>query len=80
MLYDDGRKLLNSRFIRKDEVIISGGSVAFDAHLVDIGEPQGNHQNQTEVNIHGNNRNVVRKTRIMHDHNCLNADKSVVKG
>ncbi|XP_031390016.1 uncharacterized protein LOC116202562 isoform X2 [Punica granatum] len=41
MLYDASRKLLGSRFLKKDEIIGSGFSVTFDAHLVDIGEPEG---------------------------------------
>ncbi|KAK0587813.1 hypothetical protein LWI29_029299 [Acer saccharum] len=80
MLYDDGRKLLNSRFLKKDEVIRSGESVSFDAHLVDIGEPQ-EHRLQMDVNLEGFNSNVVQKTEIMHkQQNSLRAYKSVVKG
>ncbi|XP_057417670.1 uncharacterized protein LOC130711909 isoform X2 [Lotus japonicus] len=40
-LFDSSRNLLDSRFLKKDETIISGESIAFDAHLVDIGEDQG---------------------------------------
>ncbi|KAI9174627.1 hypothetical protein LWI28_020301 [Acer negundo] len=80
MLYDDGRKLLNSRFLKKDEVIRSGESISFDAHLVDIGEPQ-EHRLQMDVNLEGFNSNVVQKTEIMHkQQNSLRAYKSVVKG
>ncbi|TXG50711.1 hypothetical protein EZV62_023235 [Acer yangbiense] len=80
MLYDDGRKLLNSRFLKKDEVIRSGESISFDSHLVDIGEPQ-EHRLQMDVNLEGFNSNVVQKTEIMHkQQNSLRAYKSVVKG
>ncbi|KAK2664327.1 hypothetical protein Ddye_002901 [Dipteronia dyeriana] len=80
MLYDDGRKLLNSRFLKKDEVIKSGESISFDAHLVDIGEPQ-EHQLQMDVNLEGFNSSVVQKTEIMHkQQNDLGAYKYVIKG
>nr|XP_018678649.1 PREDICTED: uncharacterized protein LOC103978434 isoform X3 [Musa acuminata subsp. malaccensis] len=37
LLYDDSEKLIDSRFLKKDEVIGSGGTLTFEAHLVDIG-------------------------------------------
>ncbi|MCD7450913.1 hypothetical protein HAX54_008975 [Datura stramonium] len=67
MLYDATRRLLDSRFLRKSENIMSGESVAFDGHLVEIGEceedqkprkdirPQGKHIMELEKrgSIHG---------------------------
>ncbi|KAG4398357.1 hypothetical protein GLYMA_08G025000v4 [Glycine max] len=41
MLFDTSRKLLDSRFLKKDDVIKSGESIAFDSYLIDIGEQQG---------------------------------------
>lgn len=38
VLYDEGDKLLESRFVKKDDVIKSGETLAFDCYLVDIGE------------------------------------------
>ncbi|CAN0908867.1 hypothetical protein LINGRAHAP2_LOCUS25504 [Linum grandiflorum] len=38
MLYDTSRKLLTSRFLKKDEIVASNGSLSMDGHLVDIGE------------------------------------------
>ncbi|KAK4365504.1 hypothetical protein RND71_016862 [Anisodus tanguticus] len=38
MLYDATRRLLDSRFLKKNESITSGQSVTFDGHLVEIGE------------------------------------------
>ncbi|KAM3321540.1 hypothetical protein P3S67_002691 [Capsicum chacoense] len=58
MLYDATRRLLDSRFLRKSESIMSGISVTFDGHLVEIGEckedkkprkdisPQGKHSKE----------------------------------
>ncbi|KAJ8494028.1 hypothetical protein OPV22_015749 [Ensete ventricosum] len=40
LLYDDSEKLIDSRFLKKDEVIESGGTLTFEAHLVDIGNLQ----------------------------------------
>ncbi|KAJ0047684.1 hypothetical protein Pint_14884 [Pistacia integerrima] len=81
MLYDESRKLLNSRFLKKDEKIRSGESIAFNAHLVDIGEPQADHQSHMDLNIQGNNGNMVGTTVITHgQHDGLKADKFVVKG
>ncbi|XP_072982480.1 uncharacterized protein [Typha latifolia] len=37
MLYNDSEKLIDSKFLRKDEVIECGGTVALEVHLVDIG-------------------------------------------
>ncbi|KAL5188906.1 hypothetical protein HKD37_05G014245 [Glycine soja] len=41
MLFDTSRKLLDSRFLKKDDVIKSGESIAFDSYLIDIGKQQG---------------------------------------
>ncbi|XP_019266739.1 PREDICTED: uncharacterized protein LOC109244151 isoform X4 [Nicotiana attenuata] len=41
MLYDATRRLLVSRFLKKNESINSGESVTFDGYLVDIGECEG---------------------------------------
>ncbi|XP_049935367.1 uncharacterized protein LOC116260144 [Nymphaea colorata] len=39
LLYDDCGKLLDSRFLRKDEIVQCGGSLEFETHLVDVGDP-----------------------------------------
>ncbi|XP_011654696.1 uncharacterized protein LOC101209453 isoform X2 [Cucumis sativus] len=44
MLFDENRKLLDSRFIKKHETVKSGESIAFDAHLVEIGECEKDHK------------------------------------
>lgn len=41
ILYDDCENILHSRFVKKDEIIKSGETLAFDCYLVDIGEPHG---------------------------------------
>ncbi|KAI9108434.1 hypothetical protein K1719_020625 [Acacia pycnantha] len=44
MLLDANKKLLDSKFLKKDDIIRPGESLAFDAYLVDVGENQGNHE------------------------------------
>lgn len=41
LLYDDCEKLIDSRFLKKGEMIESGGTLTFEAHLVDIGSLEG---------------------------------------
>ncbi|XP_050376104.1 uncharacterized protein LOC126793584 [Argentina anserina] len=68
ILLDSNRNQLNSRFLKKDEVIASGGSIAFDAHLVDIGEQEGEHKRVVNLHLKENKRNVVGETRIKQEH------------
>ncbi|XP_062027286.1 uncharacterized protein LOC133743382 isoform X1 [Rosa rugosa] len=63
ILLDSSRNQLDSRFLKKDEVIASGGSIAFDAHLVDIGEQEGDHK-PTDLHRKENKRNIVGEARI----------------
>ncbi|CAK9159602.1 unnamed protein product, partial [Ilex paraguariensis] len=49
MLYDATRTLLDSGFLKMDEIIISGESLAFDAHLVDIGEIECDHKSPMDL-------------------------------
>ncbi|XP_059644411.1 uncharacterized protein LOC132286161 isoform X2 [Cornus florida] len=65
-LYDTSRRLLDSRFLKKDEVIGSGESLAFDCHLVDIGVPEGDHKSPMDLNVQGRSCNAVGKTGLLH--------------
>jgi hypothetical protein len=81
LLYDASRKLLDSRFLKKDEVIKSGESIAFDGHLIEIGEHEGNHEPLMDLNIQGNDGNIIQKSGLMHGQEVCRTDKkSVVKG
>ncbi|XP_030540303.1 uncharacterized protein LOC115748064 isoform X2 [Rhodamnia argentea] len=40
MLYDDSEQLLECRILKNDEVVSSGETLAFNAYLVDVGEPE----------------------------------------
>ncbi|GMI78585.1 hypothetical protein HRI_001527800 [Hibiscus trionum] len=81
MLYDESKKQINSRFLKKDEVIQSGESIVFDAHLVNIGDAEGNHPNLTNSDAHVSNCNVAGKTEMIHRvQHCLKTKKSFLKG
>uniref|UniRef100_A0A2C9WHZ7 5'-3' DNA helicase ZGRF1-like N-terminal domain-containing protein n=1 Tax=Manihot esculenta TaxID=3983 RepID=A0A2C9WHZ7_MANES len=80
MLYDASRKLLDSRFLKKNEIVRSHESVIFDAHLVDIGEPELENQLSADLNVQGNNINLACKERVMHvNQNCLRVHESWAK-
>lgn len=46
---------MNNRFLKKDELIQSGKSIAFDGYLVDIGAPEG----QGRILVDLGNKEVV---------------------
>ncbi|KAA3484397.1 Glycosyl transferase, family 31 [Gossypium australe] len=81
MLYDGSKKLINSRFLNKDEVIQPGESITFDAHLVNIGEAEGNHPGLMDSDVHVSNYNAAGKTEMIHRvQNRLKTRKSFLKG
>lgn len=53
MLYDATRRLLVSRFLKKNENIDSGESVTFDGYLVDIGECKGDQKPPKDISPRG---------------------------
>ncbi|XP_059444436.1 uncharacterized protein LOC132176289 isoform X2 [Corylus avellana] len=80
MLFDASKKLLNSRFLKKDEVIRSGESIAFDAHLVELGEPDGELKPFMDSNVQRDNCNVAKETGTMHrQENYVDLSKHVEK-
>ncbi|XP_050228547.1 uncharacterized protein LOC126677802 isoform X2 [Mercurialis annua] len=77
MLYDERRELLGTRFLKKDELIRSYESIKFDAHLVDIGEPERKSRLSGDLGIQENFVNVVGKNGIKNGHqNHLEANRS----
>ncbi|XP_011070350.1 uncharacterized protein LOC105156023 isoform X2 [Sesamum indicum] len=62
MLYDTDRRQLDSRFLKKDEIVCSGESLSFEGHLVEIGEEEGDHKPVTYSNLQGKYCKVVGKT------------------
>ena len=49
-LYDECENILDSRFIKKDDVIQSGEAIAFASYLVDINHLEGDHKPAPNVN------------------------------
>ncbi|OVA08237.1 protein of unknown function DUF2439 [Macleaya cordata] len=59
MLYDDSGKVIDSRFLKKDEVVRYGETLTFDSYLVDIGDPEGNHETLKVLNVQGRDKKSV---------------------
>lgn len=80
MLYDASENLLNSRFLKTDEVIRSGDSIAFGAHLVDIGEPKGDDQDSKHSGVQVSDCTFIGGNGMQRRPNFLKANKFVSKG
>ena len=50
MLYDETRRLLDSKFLQNEEIIRAGESLRFDGHIVDIVE-LGDHKPLKDTNV-----------------------------
>lgn len=72
MLYDEYDKLLESRFVKKDDVIKSGESMTFDSYLVDIGEQCGENKPFSSLNCPDNNKKVKQKLSSSCNHGYKN--------
>lgn len=80
MLYDSTRKLLDSRFLKNDEVVKAGESFAFGAHLVDTGEPEDKSKHPVDFNVQGKGCNVLHMTGKKHiQEEYLALNKGVLK-
>ncbi|XAR55163.1 hypothetical protein NMG60_11030578 [Bertholletia excelsa] len=81
MLYDDGEKVMESRVVKKDDVVRSGETLAFDAYLVDIGDLDGQHEVKDDTNFQGRDKKISEKAGFFHeqkfeDHSvCINDRK-----
>lgn len=63
-LYDLTRRVLDSKFLKKDEVIESGKSLVFDGHLIDVGEPEGDDNPPSDMKAQGTNSSTGSKTEL----------------
>ncbi|GAB4857634.1 hypothetical protein Ancab_015540 [Ancistrocladus abbreviatus] len=81
MLYDDSEKLLDCRFLKKDEAVESGETLAFDSYLVDIGDPEEDCKLVTNPNshFHSKENTITRKAELPHrkttSNNLITSDK-----
>ncbi|GER54125.1 protein kinase superfamily protein [Striga asiatica] len=64
LLYDELNQLLESRFVKKDDVIKSGETLTWDSFLIDIGEPCVGHKPKPMVNSHGKDIKHSQKSRL----------------
>lgn len=70
VLYDDSEKLLDSRLMKKDEMVKSGETLTFDAFLVDVGDPEGDHRPLSDLNMQGSNKYYVQKSGSLPGEEC----------
>ncbi|CAI8619614.1 unnamed protein product [Vicia faba] len=78
-LFDASRTLLDSRFLKKDDVIKPGESITFDTYLVDISEDQVSHT--PDSSVQGNNcTNIKRIEKIDRQKTSLDTDSHVTVG
>ncbi|CAJ1937221.1 unnamed protein product [Sphenostylis stenocarpa] len=77
ILFDTSKKLLDSRFRKKDDVIKPGESIAFDSYLIDICEHQGS---SPDSKVPGYRLTNVEEMRMDTQKNCLQSDTHVNAG
>lgn len=65
VLYDSSKNQIDKRFMKKDDIINSGESLTFDAHLVDIGDPTGSIGDDADVKIQGRSSNTTEKSELL---------------
>ncbi|XP_057773594.1 uncharacterized protein LOC130992853 isoform X2 [Salvia miltiorrhiza] len=58
MLYDEWDKLLETRFVKKDDLILSGETITFGSYLVDLGELCQGHQPISNLNSQDQDKKV----------------------
>lgn len=69
MLFDEWDKLLESRFVKKDDVIRPGETLSFDSYLVDIGELCGGKKPTATVNCQEKEKKLPEKSGPLHSYN-----------
>ncbi|KAL0409245.1 UNVERIFIED_CONTAM: hypothetical protein Sradi_1858900, partial [Sesamum radiatum] len=79
MLLDEWDKLLESRFVKKDDLIKSGETLAFDCYLVDIGELCGGYKPASTLN-QGKDGKVEEKSGSFYSSNSQNRKSAFGRG
>ncbi|XP_020691654.1 uncharacterized protein LOC110106204 isoform X3 [Dendrobium catenatum] len=64
ILYDDCKKLIDKRFLKKDDIVKSGGTLSFETHMVEIGDPDRNNKPSAESNLKSVIRSKPQKEKI----------------
>ncbi|KAL6557949.1 hypothetical protein OROMI_018299 [Orobanche minor] len=71
-LYDESDKLLEARFVKKDDLIVCGGTVTLDSYLVDLGEPCQAHQRASVLNFQDKDDKVSETSSSCYSYNSQN--------
>ncbi|KAL6523537.1 hypothetical protein OROGR_017140 [Orobanche gracilis] len=71
-LYDESDKLLETRFVKKDGVIVCGETVTLDSYLVDLGEPCQAHQPTSVLNFQDKDDKVSETSSSCYSYNSQN--------
>ncbi|KAF9602488.1 hypothetical protein IFM89_028502 [Coptis chinensis] len=79
-LYDDSDKLLESRFLKKDEVVRCGETLTFEGYLVDIGNLEENCQPIPDSNVQGRAKRSIENFGRLNGKNAGNSSSSVENG
>ncbi|XP_042008050.1 uncharacterized protein LOC121756549 isoform X2 [Salvia splendens] len=72
MLYDEWDKLLETRFVKKDDLITCGGTITFDSYLVDIGELCQSHRPTSIMNSQDQDEKVAETSSSYYSYNSQN--------
>lgn len=64
ILYDDCKKLIDKRFLKKDDIVKSGGTLSFETHIVEIGDPDRNNKPSAESNVKSVIRSKPQKEKV----------------
>ncbi|KAH6792540.1 hypothetical protein C2S52_003017 [Perilla frutescens var. hirtella] len=79
MLYDECDTLLETRFVKKDDLIKSGETVIFASYLVDLGELCKGHQPSSILNSQEKDRKVSDTSSSLYSYNSQNRKPMVGK-
>lgn len=69
MLYDEWDKLLETRFVKKDDLISAGETVTFGSYLVDLGEQCKGHQPSSILNSQDQEEKVAQTSSSYYNYN-----------
>ncbi|KAK3024185.1 hypothetical protein RJ639_043762 [Escallonia herrerae] len=77
VLYDDCEKLLDSRFVKMDDVVRLGETLTFGAYLVDIGDPEGEQKPKPKpkpnLNLQEREKKISEKAGSLHGQKFKNS-------
>ncbi|VFQ67948.1 unnamed protein product [Cuscuta campestris] len=72
ILYDDCEKVLGSKFIKIENDVESGQTLAFDSYLVDIGDIHGDHKPIVNKTSEARDKHIGLKPRSLHNQKFRN--------